>query len=153
MRGALLAAVLGLPGCPRGSATTEPTAAAPVATRPEGWPQSADVLLIADRGQFVELGGHAVAGKATVFDFYAQWCAPCRKVDAHLRELSGNRSDFAVRKLDVVDWETPLARHYLADIPALPYVVVYDARGRYVGAVAGLDLARLDRLITRGAQP
>lgn len=138
--------------CTRERATTPPTGVA-VAERPEGWPEGADVLRIVDRGQFVELGKHAVTGKTTVFDFYATWCQPCRKVDAHLRTVTGTRGDVAVRQLDVVDWETPLSRHYLAAAPSLPFVVVYDTRGRYVGAVAGLDLARLDRLIERARTP
>jgi thiol-disulfide isomerase/thioredoxin len=138
MRPCLVAALV-LAGC-------APSAAA-LARRPADWPAAADVLEIADRGQFVELGAHAVAGKITVFDFYAVWCKPCRKVDAHLRTVAGARTDVAVRQLDVVDWDTPLARHYLADVPALPYVVVYDGRGRYLGAIAGLDLVALDGLL------
>ena len=31
-------------------------------------------------------------GKVTLFDFYAVWCAPCRKIDAHLFPLLGRRA-------------------------------------------------------------
>lgn len=124
------------------------SSAAPTASmRPADWPAGADVLTIADRGQFVELGSHAVVGKVTVFDFYAAWCRPCGKVTAHLRTVASEHADVAVRGLDVVDWSSPLARHYLAEVPTLPYVVVYDRNGRYRGEVTGLDLAKLDALI------
>lgn len=113
-------------------------------------PPGADLREIAADGEDVgELHPHAVAGKVTVFDFYAVWCAPCRKIDAHLFALLGKRSDLAVRKLNVVDWESPLARRHLKDVPNLPYVVVYDREGRRVDAVVGLDLPRLDRVIAR----
>lgn len=148
----MLGALCFAASCAPKRGTTPPSGTA-IAQRPDGWPEAADVLRIVDHGQFVELGAHAVAGKTTVFDFYATWCHPCRKVDAHLRDVSGAQTDVAVRQLDVVDWETPLSRHYLADAPALPFVVVYDSSGRYVGEVAGLDLARLDRLIAKGRTP
>jgi thiol-disulfide isomerase/thioredoxin len=98
-----------------------------------------------------DLAAHAVAGKVTVFDFYADWCAPCRKVDAHMFALLNQRQDVAYRKLNVVSWETPIARRYLAGVPNLPYLVVYGRDGRPVRSVTGLDLAALDAAISEGA--
>lgn len=116
-------------------------------------PDGADLLEISKQGEDVPaLEAHAVAGKVTVFDFYAVWCAPCRKIDAHLFALLGECDDLAVRKLNVVSWETPLAAHYMKDVPNLPYVVVHDKQGRRVRAISGLDLGALDEGIAEAGR-
>jgi thiol-disulfide isomerase/thioredoxin len=110
--------------------------------------EKADLLEIAHEGEDVPaLETHAVKGKVTLFDFYAVWCAPCRKIDAHVFELLGKRDDLAMRKLNVVSWETPLAKRYLKDISGLPFVVVYGKSGKRVATVEGLDLKKLDQAI------
>lgn len=111
-------------------------------------PPGADVLEVSHAGEDVpSLEGHAVRGKVTLFDFYAVWCAPCRELDAHVHTLLVQRADLAVRKLNVVSWETPLAERYLRDVPTLPYVIVYGKTGKRVRAVSGLDLGALNRAI------
>ncbi len=114
-------------------------------------PDGADVAHLVDDGRDLpSLGPHAVAGKITLFDFYADWCGPCRKVDEHVFDLLGRRGDLAYRKLNVVSWETPLARRYLSKVPSLPYVVVYGKDGRPAGQMSGLKLDELDRAIAAG---
>ncbi len=82
-------------------------------------PPGADLVELSRQGEDVPaLEAHAVKGKVTVFDFYAVWCAPCRKIDAHVFALLGKRGDLAVRKLNVVSWDTPLAARYLKDVSA-----------------------------------
>jgi hypothetical protein len=51
--------------------------------------------------------------------------------------LLGQRGDLAVRKLNMVDWETPIAARYLKDIPAFRSVVVYVKDGKRVKALSG----------------
>jgi thiol:disulfide interchange protein len=88
-----------------------------------------------------------------MFDFYAVWCAPCRKVDAHVFALLGKRNDLALRKLNVVSWDTPLAQRYLKNAPDLPYIMVYGKQGKRVATITGLDLEALDEAIAKaGAQ-
>lgn len=114
-------------------------------------PAGADLVELSKAGEDVpSLDQHAVPGKVTLFDFYAVWCAPCRRIDAHVFAMLGRRSDVAVRKLNVVSWETPLAARYLGDVTSLPYLVVYGKDGRRVREVAGLDLEALDRAIAEG---
>jgi thiol-disulfide isomerase/thioredoxin len=117
-------------------------------------PAGADLVELSKQGEDVPaLEPHAPKGKVTLFDFYAVWCAPCRKIDAHVFALLGKRGDLAVRKLNVVSWETPLSARYLKGIPSLPYVLVYGKDGRQVAAVAGFDLAALDRAIAKASAP
>lgn len=114
-------------------------------------PADADLAWLSRNGEDVEaLAAHAVKGKVTVFDFYADWCSPCRKVDEHVYGLLERRRDLSVRKLNVVSWETPLARRHLKAVPTLPYLVVFGKDGQQVAAISGFDLAALDAAIATG---
>lgn len=118
---------------------------------PPAPPPGADVRRLVAAGEDLpSLEAEVVRGKVTVFDFYADWCGPCRQVDEHLYALLAARSDVAYRKLNIVSWETPLARHYMKAAPSLPFVVVYGKDGRVAGTISGLDLAALDRAIAAG---
>jgi thiol-disulfide isomerase/thioredoxin len=112
-------------------------------------PEGADVAWLARAGEDVaSLDAHAVKGKVTVFDFYAEWCAACRKVDGHVyRRLANGDAALAYRKLNIVEWESALARRYLRDVPSLPFVVVYGRDGKRVRTLHGADVAALDSAI------
>jgi thiol-disulfide isomerase/thioredoxin len=112
----------------------------------------ADLKKLSAQGEDVpDLAAHAVPGKVTVFDFYADWCPPCRKVDAHVYGLLNQRQDIAYRKLNVVSWDSPLAQRYLGGVPNLPHLIVYGRDGRPVRSVTGLNLSELDAAISEGA--
>jgi thiol-disulfide isomerase/thioredoxin len=111
----------------------------------------ADIVWLAKAGEDVpSLDAHAVKGKVTVFDFYADWCAACRKVDGHLfaKFAAGNRT-LAYRKLNVVDWDSPLARRYVRTVPSLPFLVIYGVDGKKVTTLHGADLQALDAALTK----
>lgn len=115
----------------------------------EGYPPGADVRLLSPDGRAVgSLERQRVPGKHTVFDVYADWCGPCRLVEARLRELLAERSDIAVRRLNVVDFESPLAGELGPDFEALPYLVVFSPSGKRTD-INGADFARLDRALTK----
>lgn len=114
-------------------------------------PAGLDVAWVARDGLDVaDLGAHRVAEKVTVMEFGAVWCEPCRAVDRHMVSVLERRGDIAYRKLDIGDWDSALAKHYLGDAPALPFLVVFGKDGSRVDAFGRLDLVRLDRAIAEG---
>jgi thiol-disulfide isomerase/thioredoxin len=120
---------------------------------PKQPPKTADIVqLVSDGSDLPALEPHLVTNKVTVFDFHATWCPPCRKVDEHLYPVLAERSDLAVRKIDIGSWDTPVAERWLQEVPELPYLVVYDKRGKRVAAIAGAKLDELDRALAEASR-
>ncbi len=117
----------------------------------EAWepaPEGLDVKVVSEGGADVkDLAPFTVVGKTTIIDFSAKWCEPCRMLDAHILELMETRSDVAYRKLEVLDWDSPLAVHYMKDVGQLPYVIIFDKAGRSIAEVSGFDTQRIDAAI------
>lgn len=114
----------------------------------------ADVVWLSKAGEDVpNLDAHAVKGKVTVFDFYAEWCAACRKVDGHVyKRLADGDAKLAYRKLNIVEWESPLGKRYVKDVPSLPYVVIYGVDGKRYKTLHGADIKALDQAIADAAR-
>lgn len=116
--------------------------------------ENADIAWLSKAGEDVpSLATHTVPGKVTVFDFYADWCAACRKVDGYIyAKLAAGDAALAYRKLNIVDWDSPLAQRYVKQVPSLPFVVIYGADGKESAALHGGDLAALDRALRTAAE-
>ena len=107
------------------------------------YPEDADVIVLTESGAPVgPLEKLRAPGKYTVFDLYADWCGPCRVVDNELREVVARRQDVAVRKLNVVGFESALAREQGAKLKALPYLVVFSPSGKRTDLI-GHDAKKL----------
>ena len=102
---------------------------------------------IKDGSDIQDLDALSFPGKVTVIDLFANWCKPCRGVDEHMKTVLAKSPDVAYRKLDVVDWDSPLAVHQLAGVKELPYVIVYGKDRKRVDVISGLDVKRLDAAI------
>ena len=87
---------------------------------------------IAPPGTAAEL--RPVPGRITVFDLWADWCAPCRELDRRLEALARAHPDrLAIRKLDVIDGDSAAWQRHLAPGSFdLPHVKVFGADGALV---------------------
>ena len=110
---------------------------------PAEYPKDADVVLISNKGESIgSLKKHLAPGKYTIFDLYTDWCGPCKVVDKKLRQIMETRTDIAVRKMRLVDFNTPVVKELGPRVQGLPYVIVFDPKGKRTDIVG----ANLDRL-------
>jgi len=107
-----------------------------IATPPADW-SGLDEREVGNAGALVSLAPEP--GKLTVFDFWADWCVPCGELDHELAEVARRHpADVAVRKVQVIDTDSPAWKAYLD--PGgfnLPHVVLYDRAGKLVWERSG----------------
>ncbi len=72
-----------------------------------------------------------VPGKVTIVDFFADWCGPCRSMDPKLKKLAETNPDVYLRKVDIVNWQSPIVKQM--GITFVPNVAVYDGSGKLMG--------------------
>jgi len=108
--------------------------------------------IVISRGEEVTLSEHMALGKVTVVEFYANWCGPCRRVAIILNAIVSDRDDVAVRKIDIVEWDTPVAQQHMQSVSELPYTVVFDKTGKEVRRITGLDIPGLHAAIEEASK-
>ena len=75
------------------------------------------------------------ADKPVLVDFWAPWCGPCRIIAPHLEELSAEREDLRVVKLNVDDNPQTAAQYDVMSIPTLILFKNGQAAHQIIGAM------------------
>lgn len=108
-----------------------------IAPLPADVVKTLDIVAYTD-GKRVDIAKILAPGKITIVDFYADWCGPCNVLEARLQRYMQNKKSLAVRRVDIGHWDNAAAKQATElRAEALPYIRVYDAKGKFVSAVTG----------------
>lgn len=102
-------------------------------------------------GKRIDIARLVAPGKITVVDFWAEWCSPCKIVEARLHQAMAANPDIALRRVDIAKWDNDAARQLSNEFraEAIPYLRVYDAKGKFVGSVTGGNWDAIRDLIAK----
>ena len=84
--------------------------------------------------------------KPVLLDFYADWCGPCRMVSPIVDEISEERDDILVGKINVDDSPDLAMQFGIVSIPTLIVMKNGEVVGQMVGARPKSEIiAAIDR--------
>src|SRR5438309_2529475 len=102
---------------------------------------------VISHGAQVDIARHLALGNVTVVDFYADWCGPCKQLSPSLEQMARTDPEIALRKIDIVDWNTAVVKQY--NIHSIPQVNVYNRGGHLVGTVVGVKAEEVKRYVAQ----
>ncbi|CAM2065423.1 Thioredoxin family protein [Sulfidibacter corallicola] len=107
------------------------------------------VIQTISRSNRVDLNSHMDRQRYVMFDFYADWCGPCRKITPKLEALVRKYPHkVALKKIDIKTWGSPVAEQYR--INSIPHVKLYDPSGKQMvnGSAQGA-IRKIESLASR----
>ncbi|HBW48079.1 TPA: hypothetical protein DEF17_09175 [bacterium] len=115
---------------------TEKSDTTPVQTQISSVP-AVMVINESNPGSTIDISNYRVEGKKVIFDFYSEYCPPCRKIAPVLEHLASIRKDIVIRKIDInrkgvsgIDWASPVAAQY--SIESIPYFILMSETGEII---------------------
>ncbi len=68
-----------------------------------------------------------------IVDFYATWCNPCKEMEQNLKELSSQKKDIKIYKVNIEESVELLEKYGTPQVPALLYIKDGKILQGYVG--------------------
>ncbi|MDD5258939.1 MAG: thioredoxin family protein [bacterium] len=109
----------------------QPIVSSPTALGSRSLNGNIEKIKLISNGESVDLQKHLVKDYVIVFDFYADWCGPCKVLGPKIEELVNQYDNVLLRKINIVNWNSNVTRQYA--IQFVPNVRVYDRKGQMVG--------------------
>mgnify|MGYP001766431297 CR=1 FL=1 len=116
---------------------TAPAGEAPKTEAPAAKNESPAEPVVITHGEPVDIERHLVKGKTVIFDFYSEYCPPCRRIAPRLAQLGTRRTDVVVVKVDInrpgvqgIDWNSTVARQY--GLRSVPHFIIYSPEGKRI---------------------
>ena len=110
-------------------------------------PDRGQEVEVISHGAEVDIAKHLSAGNVTIIDFYADWCGPCRLITPVLEQMARTDPEIALRKIDIVNWTTPVAKQH--SVQSIPRVSVYGRTGKLVGTVSGANAEQVRQYVAQ----
>ena len=82
------------------------------------------------------------AGKPVLVDFYADWCGPCKQIAPILEEISGERTDIEIKKLNIDENPQRAMEFGVRGIPTMILFHEGAPAATKVGVVPKTDILR-----------
>jgi len=95
-----------------------------------------------DKNNFVETVQSAK--NPIIVDFYADWCAPCKMIAPVMEQISKERTDVDVYRVDV-DKNPEIAAHF--GIMNIPTIISFKDSAPYKKAVGAQGMASILQLV------
>lgn len=83
------------------------------------------------------------ADKPVLVDFWAVWCGPCQMVGPILEEISDERDDLVVGKVNVDEEQELAAKFGVMSIPTMILFKNGEAAGKIVGAMPKEEILKV----------